>query len=122
MVTNDKIVVKKTADNFYFIELLKDYYEREAVFRAANEFTDKFTFYIEPTDELHVGVFFKPNNEHTDKLLDDFIRLFCNRALDYQVRLDLEKQYRTIRNLIVKHAFSPLSLDELHSKSSSENE
>ena len=33
---------------------------------------------------------------------------FSNEVIDQQLRLDLEKRYGQVRELIIKHAFSPL--------------
>ena len=33
---------------------------------------------------------------------------FCNEVLDQQVRLDLEKRYGNIRELVIRHAFAPI--------------
>jgi len=45
--------------------------------------------------------------------LEEDARTFCNEVLDQQVRLDLEARYGNIRELIVRQAFSPVSVDEL---------
>ena len=38
---------------------------------------------------------------------------FCNEAIDQQLRLDIEKKYGNVRELIVRHAFSPIkNIDE----------
>ena len=44
------------------------------------------------------------NPDEVKKLLGEF----CNEALDIQIRLDLEKRFGNLREVIYEHAFSPL--------------
>ena len=99
------------------VTLSKEIYEREAVMAAAYKFTDLCTLLIRPSGEREVDVVFETKAEETIQDLEIVAAKFCNDVLDQQIRLDLDKRYGKIRELIVKHAFSPIkdlteSLDE----------
>ncbi len=89
------------------VELKKQFYEREAIFAAAYKFTNLCSILIEPIDDYTVGVYFKPLKEK-DVDLSEIAGAFCNEVIDQQVRLDLEKKYGNIRDLIVRQAFAPV--------------
>lgn len=100
------IIIKD--NEFLKIIVSKQYYEREAVFATAKKFTDQSTILIRPTlDEKQVEILFQTDKE-TNANMENIAKEFCNELLDQQVRLDLEKRFWKVRNLIVKHAFSPL--------------
>lgn len=101
-------IVHEDEEGRFFIKLSKKFYEKDAIFFAANTFTDRCTIYINPVDNDCVGVTFK---EKVGLSIDlqNIIDEFCNCVLDRQVRLDLEKKYGNIRDLIVEHAFKPIS-------------
>jgi His-Xaa-Ser system protein HxsD len=84
-------------------------YEKLAVFAAAYKFTDKCIILVEPVGEQSVGVYFKSKSKSDDGELRKIAEQFCNEVLDQQLRLDIEKKYGNIRDLIVEHAFSPIS-------------
>ena len=98
-IEKDKILVK----------LSKQFYEKPAVFSAAYKFTNKCFILIEPLDDNHVGVFFQPKQGESPETLLPLLHEYCNEVLDQQVRLDLEKRYGSLRNIIFEHAFSPLN-------------
>ena len=101
-------IIKVLECDKMLLQLRKKYYEKEAVFAAANRFTSNCTILIEPVGEEYVGVYFEPlkeSNIDLEKIAFDF----CNEVLDQQVRLDLERKYGEIKKLIVQHAFSPLA-------------
>jgi His-Xaa-Ser system protein HxsD len=101
-----KEIITKIENGKLLLILSKELYEREAIFASAHKFTDKCTVLIEPVDHNSVGVYFKSKREDCDLL--KISEEYCNEVLDQQLRLDIEKKYGNIRNLIVKQAFSPL--------------
>ena len=99
------------------LTLGKEIYQKEAIMAAAYKITDSCTVLIRPSGEGEVEVILEPKAEQTIQDLEKIASEFCNDVLDQQIRLDLEKRYGRIRELIVKHAFSPIkdlteSLDE----------
>ena len=104
-----KDIVSKVENEKLLVELSKEMYEKLAVFAAAYKFTDKCIILVEPVGQRSVGVYFKSKSESNDSELMKIAEQFCNEVLDQQLRLDIEKQYGNIRDLIVEHAFSPIS-------------
>jgi His-Xaa-Ser system protein HxsD len=90
------------------IHLSKLYYQKEAVFAAAHSVTDNYRAKIAPADQRNVKITLIPLREETKASEDKVINDLMNRLIDEQVRMDLEKQYGKIRELIIEHAFSPI--------------
>jgi len=104
-----KDIIIRVEDGRLLVELSKEMYEKQAVFASAYKFTDRCVVLVEPVGEGSVGVYFKSKSELDDSELMKIAELFCNEVLDQQLRLDIEKKYGNIRDLIVEHAFSPIS-------------
>ena len=104
-----KDTIMQVEDGKLLVELSKEMYEKQAVFAAAYKFTDKCVVLIEPVGRHSVGVYFKNKSNSDDSELMEIAEQFCNEVLDQQLRLDIEKEYGNIRELIVEHAFSPIS-------------
>ncbi len=94
-------------ENKLLVKISKEFYEKEAVFAAAYKFTDSCFILIEPIDDHYLGVYFQPTKDNNTNLTD-IAESFCNEVLDQQVRLDLEKRYGNIKELIVRQAFAPV--------------
>ena len=101
-----KDIISEVEDGKLLLVLSKEFYEKEAVFASAYKFTNRCTILIEPIESNSVGVYFKGNSDEYD--LQKIAEEFCNEVLDQQLRLDIEKKYGNIRDLIVKQAFSPI--------------
>ncbi len=97
------------------ISLRKEFYEKSAVLAAAHKMSGRFAVVIESIDDKTVGIILKPKagSSVSDEEIKEAAADFCNEALDQQVRIDIEKRYGALRELIVKQAFSPVSLTEL---------
>lgn len=111
-------VISKTEDGKIFVRLAKEFYEQQAVFAAAHKLTDRFSVMIEPVDDYTVGVYLEPKRaaNFDEDEIETIVFEFCNDLLDEQVRLDLDKRFGALRDLIVKQAFSPLTATELSKK------
>lgn len=103
-----KEILEELEDGKILLKLSKRLYEKEAIFSAGYKFTDLCYVYIEPIDEGYVGVFFKAKENSSNQQLKDIAHQYINEVLDQQIRLDLEKRYGNIRELIVEHAFKPI--------------
>lgn len=90
------------------ILLDKEYFEKSAIFAASYKFTHKYIVQIEPEGQRKVSVSIVPKQASNELLLKDVAGEFMNEVLDQQVRLDLERRYGSIRELIVRHAFAPI--------------
>lgn len=96
-------------EGLFLIKLLKAFYEREAVFSAAYKFQDTFFVRIDSIDEKYVGVWFQTKQPLDGQSAKIGLSEFCNEVLDQQVRLDLDKRFGGLREIIYQHAFSPIS-------------
>ena len=110
-----QVVVFKGQDGKIVVKLAREFYERQAIFAAAHKLTDKFTVVIEPIDEHTAGVSIEPKENISPKhtVTDEAISQFCNDLIDEQLRLDLDRQYGSLREMIVKQAFAPITSAEL---------
>lgn len=102
-----KDIVTELNDGQLLVVLKKVFYEKDAVFYAAYKFTDLCSILIEPIEDDSVGIYFEQLEGKTVNL-KELAKKYCNEVLDQQVRLDLEKRYGNIRDLIYRHAFNPL--------------
>ncbi len=85
-------------------------YRIEAVHAAIYAFTGRYHIIVTPVAENSVTVIFEAKDKSKDIVED--LKLFVDSLADHQVRLQLEKSYHNIRDLIVKHAFSPIDLEK----------
>jgi His-Xaa-Ser system protein HxsD len=89
------------------ITLKTTFYEKVAIFQSAYKFTDRCRVEIEPRDENSVVVTLSPIQGKCDDL-EQLVTDFRNEVIDQQLRLDLEKRYGHLRDIIYEHAFSPI--------------
>ena len=87
---------------------LKEFYEKDAVMMAANKFSDKCYIKIDALENQYVGVWFKLKYEVNTEVVQKMLAEFCNEALEIQIRLDLEKRFGNLREIIYRKAFSPV--------------
>jgi len=99
-------IFKRFENNTLTLEVDKELYQKEAILFAAHKFIDRCYVDINPSSEKCVNVSFRPKDKNLK--LGDFALEFCNELLDQQVRLNIEKNYGNIRDLIVKQAFQPI--------------
>lgn len=110
-----KNIVTKINNNKILVTLHNAYYEKLAIMSAAHELTASFVVIVEPHDKENTAVYFEPKNDIQidERVLQEAAKDFCNKVLDEQLRLDIEKRYGNIRDMIVKQAFSPISEAQL---------
>lgn len=78
-------------------------YSIQAIRRAVYDFSDKAEFLIETTSPQKINIKISVKESASPNIVQDFI----NCVLDHQVRLDLEKEFGTLREIIVAQAFAP---------------
>ncbi|MHA2010668.1 MAG: His-Xaa-Ser system protein HxsD [Candidatus Hodarchaeales archaeon] len=110
-----KGIFKTIKSDYIEFSLKKIFYEKAAVFSAAHKLTEKYVVKIDEIDKDTVGVYIHPkkNINIAAEDLEQDGNFFCNEILDQQIRLDVEKAYGPIRELIVRQAFAPVSIKEL---------
>jgi len=90
------------------IKLSKEIYEKEAVLAAAYALTGVARDRVEPEPPGYVTVTLELLDSHRDMDPRELETRFMNEIIDQQLRLELERRYGALRQLIVKQAFSPL--------------
>jgi His-Xaa-Ser system protein HxsD len=104
-----KEIVSEIKDGKAYIRFTKEFYEKEAVLNAAYKMTDKYSVMIKPVGDHEMSVTLEPKTQQSIEEIESAASDFCNEVIDQQLRLDLEKRFGKIRELIVEHAFSPLA-------------
>ena len=85
------------------LELDAEIYSVDAVLRAAYKFSDRAMWLLDRNaGRLVVFVVGKRRDAEVEPVLTDFV----NELLDQQLRVRLEQQFGTVRDLIVAEAFS----------------
>lgn len=87
------------------IVVQKELFEKDCLLRVASEYSHEMYIDFEPEGDAAIKVNFKAKDGFC--VTEDVLRDFANELIDQQVRLGLEKQFGTIRNMIVEQAFSP---------------
>ena len=85
-------------------------YSLDAIHAATYQFTGRYHILITPNVDDLVTVIFEAKDKAKDVIND--LKDFADSLIDHQVRVQLDKTNGKIRDLIVKHAFSPLDLDK----------
>ncbi|KQC08079.1 MAG: hypothetical protein APR62_05460 [Smithella sp. SDB] len=85
-------------------------YDIEAINSACYAFTSNYHILVNRVNDTTVKVIFELKNKSSRRNISEDIKDFLNSVIDYQVRLRLEQTNSKIRDLIVKHAFSPIDL------------
>lgn len=101
-------IITKIQDNQILIKLDKSLYEKEAIMAAAYKMTNFCYIIVKPLENNRLGVYFEPKSNQNENKLKLIAKNYCNEVLDQQIRLDVEKRYGNIRDLLVKQAFSPI--------------
>ncbi len=108
------ILYTKISDSSLSVKLSNKYYEKSAVYSASQKFTNDYSIKINEYDADTVEVIIcTKNREATINDFEQSVSAFCNEVLDQQIRLDVERQYGNIRELIVQQAFSPITVSDL---------
>ena len=101
-------VVKEREYNTLKIILSKALYDKDAILSAAYALSGKYGIRIESESDDSFIVPIEPLERRKEIDLKEVEHWFNNELIDQQLRLNLDKRYGQIRELIIKHAFSPL--------------
>jgi His-Xaa-Ser system protein HxsD len=100
-------IIRKLNDNQLLLEVSKKLYNIKAITHSAYRFIDKCFIHIVPLSEEFIGVYFKAKTGSA-VVLKSIVDNFCTELIDQQIRVDLEESYGSIKNAIVKQAFSSI--------------
>lgn len=99
-------ILEDYGNGIFLVKLLKEYYEKEAVFAAANMFKENYFIKVDSLGD-YVGIYFSAKDETNNP--KTALLAFCNEAIDQQTKLDLNKQFGKLRETIYTYAFEPIS-------------
>lgn len=102
--------IQKLEDGRLLLRIDKTIYHHESILAAAYKFTDICYIRIDSLDSQYYGVYFTPKDPQTDLFAQ--ANNFSNELIDQQIRYDLEKSNRSIKELIIKKVFFPFQNDE----------
>jgi His-Xaa-Ser system protein HxsD len=99
----------ETSDTAISIVVDINLYSLEVLFRTCYLFTDRCYLFLSPGDSPgRIAVRFKLKAQHED--LANCVGEFMNELINQRVRLDIAKETRPIRELIVAQAFAEADL------------
>lgn len=100
--------VEKLSDGSYRIEVSLEIYSKEAVSATCYRYLNSyFVTQKEGKDPKTIDVFLQP--KENQKVVTNFSKQFCNDLIDQQVRVDVAKEFGSIRDKIVEQAFKPVN-------------
>lgn len=88
------------------ITVSKEFFERETLFLTASSCSSEFFVNIMPKGEFLVEMNFEYKNKI--QFSENILKEILNMLIDNQMRIDLQREFGSLRDKIVKHAFSPL--------------
>ena len=88
------------------VTLPKSIYSADAIRQTIYKFSGEFHIIAQEEEDSYVVIFESKNNIPVS---DIQIKDICNDFIDQQVRIDTEKQFGHIRDLIVEEAFKPVN-------------
>lgn len=85
-------------------------YAQVAITAACYKYTDKYYIHQQSSEgkEKVVNIVFE-SKDSSSPVTTDLVKQFCNDLIDQQVRVDVNKQFGHIRDLIVEEAFKPVN-------------
>jgi His-Xaa-Ser system protein HxsD len=84
-------------------------YTADAIFRACYKFTDRCYILLDRADERAVMAEFRAKDGNPD--MDAILGEFANELIDQRLRMDLARETKVVRDLIVEQAFVEAALD-----------
>lgn len=98
--------ISRTEENMAIVSLPKSIYEAEALRQSAYKFSGEYHVIIQENGSNYDVVFESIKRE---TITDNQVKEICNDFIDQQIRIDTEKQFGHIRDLIVEEAFKPVN-------------
>jgi His-Xaa-Ser system protein HxsD len=101
-----KEIIKKIEENKMLLKIDSSLYDKEALLQASYKFTDKCYLNIELVDN-HFEIYFESKNDSEN--LEKIALNFGNEIIDQQIRLQTGREFKEVREQLVKKAFSSIS-------------
>ena len=96
-------IMQKLEDGRLLLRVDKNIYQHEAILSATYKFTDNCYIHIDSLDSNYYGAYFTQKHPADDLTFQ--VNAFCNELIDQQIRLNLNNQNRSVKELIIKKAF-----------------
>lgn len=99
-------IYEELENEIFKVTLSKELYEKEAVFAAIYKFSEEMVAKVEPQDITHINIYVARKKDGIDikKVMDNFLL----ELVDQQLRLDIDRRTKGIRQKIYDEAFRPL--------------
>jgi His-Xaa-Ser system protein HxsD len=102
--------IQKLENGQILLRVDKNIHNHEAILSTAYKFTENCHIQITSLDSNCYGVYFSSKNPNTD--LSSQVNDFCNELIDQQLRYNLDKSNKSIKELVIKKAFFPFQDNE----------
>lgn len=102
--------IEKIEDGKFLLRINKAIYSHEAILATTYKFTENCYIHIDSLDSDYYGAFFTAKHPNIDLIYQ--VNNFCNELVDQQIRYNLDESNRSIKELIIKKAFSPFENNE----------
>jgi len=96
-------------NNLIIVRFSKQLYENIAILTSAYKLTNRCDVQVNADNQNEYEVTFKPIYDSSIHDLQLIVDEFSRDIIDQQLRLDLDRQFGKIKELIVEHAFKPVS-------------
>lgn len=101
-----KIIIKEVELGKMLLSVDNQFYDKNAILNASYKYTDKCYINIERL-EFSTEIYFESKEEQLD--LKNIALDFGNELIDQQIRLNCGKEFKIIRDELVKKAFASIS-------------
>ncbi|MCF6366590.1 MAG: His-Xaa-Ser system protein HxsD [Bacteroidales bacterium] len=101
-----KDILKEIEGDKLLLKIPIDIYEKEATLKASYKFTNKCYINIEVIENV-IEVLFQAKEDNN--ILKEIALEFGNELIDQQIRLNTGREYKVIREELVKKAFNSIS-------------
>ena len=85
----------------------KKFFERDSVLTVSGKYSEQYFVSVQPVGEFDVEITISAKAHSS--LSEDLLKQFMNDLIDQQIRIDLQKEFGQLRNIIIEYAFSPVS-------------
>ena len=100
--------IKEIQDGYEII-LSKRLYEREAIISLAYKYSGRFAISLDSIDSEYVSFSVRKHSNLSEPSRDDIEKILAD-LLDEQLRLEILRRTKEIRDIIYKKAFEPLKV------------
>lgn len=101
-----KEILKRIENNKLLLTVSNELYEKDAILNTSYKFTDKCYINIELIG-MNTEIYFQSKTENIS--LETIALEFGNELIDQQIRLVTGREFKTIREELIKKAFSTVS-------------